>query len=140
MTSPMVDRASSQKTDTRQCPRQSYYNTIVRLLARCSPSVNCKCLLLIQRCISVRVLPVGFEPTMYLTSRFYRPLPSPIWIRQHGVASQLNDLIRNIVKRLPSCHQQQATNNICCIDNIKSPQQYNSSRELYTVKMLSMWT
>lgn len=29
---------------------------------------------------------VGFEPTTFLMSRFYRPLPSPIWILTHVVA------------------------------------------------------
>lgn len=29
---------------------------------------------------------VGLEPTMFLMSRFYRPLPSPIWILTHMVA------------------------------------------------------
>lgn len=29
---------------------------------------------------------VGFGPTVFLMSRFYRPLPSPIWILTHVVA------------------------------------------------------
>lgn len=32
---------------------------------------------------------VGFEPTMFLTSQFYRLLPSPIWILTHMVTLSL---------------------------------------------------
>lgn len=32
---------------------------------------------------------VGFEPTMFLVSQFYRLLPSPIWILTHMVTLSL---------------------------------------------------